>query len=208
MASLDPDEIEKIEIVVRRLMRSYYGPMVAQVTAVSSGQRGITQVDILPMQNIPVQDREDLTVEQTKQVEIPNVPVAFLSSSASDGSIRLESGDTGIYLPMMWSTEALFGTDNKGHVDTPDPDLYPYNSGVFIPMRYDRSISSAAQAADRTLGGTTLVGDPDTAQSVAYKGSVQSAIDTIWGAIAQAAVDTAPGPTPPQVNGTDHLKGS
>lgn len=214
-------------MVVTRMMRHRFAPLPARVTAVSATQRGATRADIQPLINIPQQDRETKEITYAAAQEIPDVPVVLIASEASDQSLKLAPGDIGLYVPTMYSLAELIDTDETEPVDVADPNQQQYQYGVFIPLRWNRTLPSGATAADRAiLGDDVRIGDPATAESIAFKASTQSAIDDIYAELAEigaqislangsgSGLTSVPGTgayTPgdaPTVDGTDNLTGS
>lgn len=221
MPSYYPGLYEQVEMIVGRMMRHYTAPMPARVVSVSTGQNNASRADIQPLFNLPFQDRVGLELSYIDAQQIFDVPVLVPASGASDSRIKLAPGDVGLWVPTMFSMDQLLDNEATDPVSPNDPKQQPYRSGFFIPLKWNRTLASASSADRIITGAEVQIGDdPATAQSLAFKGSVQTQIDAIWTALdafgaaapgalatACAALETAAA-DPHVVNGTDHLKGT
>lgn len=214
MASYIPDLYEQVEMIVRRMLKHYTAPLPARVVAVSTEQNKSSRADIQPLINMPFQDRDSLERSYIDAQQIFDVPVLVPSSGASDSRVKLAIGDVGLWIPTMFSMDELLDADSSGPVNPRDPKQQPYGSGFFIPLKWNRTLAATSNADRVITGAEVQIGDdPATAQSLAFKGSVQSAITAIWTEILEIAGSTTAyagpeDPTVPVVNGTDHLKGT
>ena len=214
MASSTISAEERIELVVRRVLSHMFAPMPARVISVKSTTR--TTVEILPLFNAPRQNRDTKDVTNTPSAAIPEVPVLVPASSGSDCYISLAAGDVGLYIPTMWSLDNLQDTDNDDPIDVQDPNQQPYDSGFFIPMRWNRTLPSGATAGKRViLGNDVRLGDdPTGSKELAYTQSVQSLGDVLEFELGEisAAIGLLGGAyTPgavPTIQGTSDLRAS
>lgn len=212
MPSYVPDLYEQVELIVSRMMRHYSAPLPARVVAVSAEQNKNSRADIQPLINMPFQDRSSLESSYVEAQQISDAPVLVPSSGASDSRIKLAVGDIGLWIPTMFSMDELLDTDNTSPVNPKNPKQQPYGSGFFIPLQWNRTLASAS-SADRIIAGAEVqIGDdPATAQSLAFKASVNSAFEAVWDEfLVVSTVTNYAGPVNPHpvANGTDHLKGT
>ena len=213
MPSYNPGLYEQVEMIVGRMLRHYTAPMPARVVSVSTAQNSASRADIQPLFNLPFRDRTTLELSYIDAQQIFDVPVLVPATGASDSRIKLAPGDVGLWVPTMFSMDQLLDNEATDPVSPNDPKQQPYRSGFFIPLKWNRTLASASSADRIITGAEVQIGDdPATAQSLAFKGSVQSAITAIWAEILEIALSTdytgPEDPTVPVVNGTDHLKGT
>ena len=215
MASFEPGIMEMIEMVVQRMLHHHYGPVPARVVSVSETQAGKTRADVQPLVNFPRIDRETKERTYIKSQVIPDVPVLLTSSGASDQSLKLTANDVGLYIPTMYSLDELLDTDFSGPVDVANTMQQDIRDGFFLPLVMNRTLPiGAARTADRVIfGGDVRIGDtPASAESLAFKGSVQTAITSLADAIdsvaEEAGVEVPFTTGAPTVGGTSDLKGN
>ena len=213
MAGRSSESHTQIEQVVRRMMAHYFAPTPARVVAITVQQKASGRADIQMLINPPRTDGKTLERSYVEAALVPDAPVMVPSSGASDQILRLEVGDLGLWIPTMYSLDDLLDTDVSGPVNVTDPEQQTVQSGFFLPLTLNRTLTGSAASADRMIYGDDVrVGDnPDGVFSLASKSSVQQAVDLIWAQLtaAGAAADYAVAPVnAPNISGTDHLKGN
>jgi len=174
--SEDPELYSVIEAVVRRMLRNYHAPMLAEVISVQSDDQQRMRADIRPVaKRLQYNDR----TEDYDAYDYPvrrNAPVLIPSSAASKQTVKLATGDLGIWVPLMHSLDGIIDTNIFGTVTPDDPRQQAFMDGFFIPTVFNQSV---AGEADRYIEGSDVkLGSAGTAQALAFKASVNSVLNT------------------------------
>ncbi len=213
MQSESPELLTTIEAVVRRMLRSYHAPMLAEVISVQSDDQQRMRADIRPVaKRLQYNDR----TEDYDAYDYPvrrNAPVLIPSSAASKQTVKLATGDLGIWVPLMHSLDGIIDTNIFGTVTPDDPRQQAFMDGFFIPTVFNQSVGGEA---DRYIEGSDVkLGSAGTAQALAFKASVNSELGTfvqnlnVAVAALAAAVPYAWTPVPiGTIQGTSDVKAS
>ena len=142
-----------------------------------------------------------------------NAPVLIPSSAASKQTVKLATGDLGIWVPLMHSLDGIIDTNIFGTVTPDDPRQQAFMDGFFIPTVFNQSVGGEA---DRYIEGSDVkLGSAGTAQALAFKASVNSELGTfvqnlnVAVAALAAAVPYAWTPVPiGTIQGTSDVKAS
>lgn len=213
MQSESPELLTTIEAVVRRMLRSYHAPMLAEVISVQSDDQQRMRADIRPVaKRLQYNDR----TEDYDAYDYPvrrNAPVLIPSSAASKQTVKLATGDLGLWVPLMHSLDGIIDTNIFGTVTPDDPRQQAFMDGFFIPTVFNQSVGGEA---DRYIEGSDVkLGSAGTAQALAFKASVNSELGAYVTALNNAlfaAFATVPYPWTPvtigTIQGTSDVKAS
>lgn len=177
MQSESPDLSSVIEAVVRRMLRDYHAPMLAEVVSVQSDDQQRMRADIRPIAQ-RLQYNEDTNGYDAYNYPVRrNAPVLIPSSAASSQTVKLAAGDLGLWVPLMHSLDGIIDTNITGTVKPQDPRQQAFMDGFFIPTVFNQSV---AGEADRYIEGSDVkLGSAGTAQALAFLNSVQAKLDAL-----------------------------
>ena len=176
MQSDSPELNSLIADNVRRILREYHAPMLAEVVSVQVDDQQRMRADVRPVAK-RLQYNED--TEDYDSYNYPvrrNAPVLIPSSEASKQTVKLAAGDLGLWVPLMHSLDGIIDTNITGTVKPQDPRQQAFMDGFFIPTVFNQSV---AGSADRFIEGSDVkLGSAGTAQALAFKASVNSVLNT------------------------------
>lgn len=221
VSSPEPDLLEAIELVVRSVLSEYNAPMLARVVEITDTLKKNTRANIQPLFRFPRTDSDTFERTYLDPPIIHNAVVLVPASAASDSAIKLAVGDIGLWVPSMFSLDDFLDTGTSGLIEPQDTRQQAIQDGFFLPLRTNRAVHAEAYGADRAILGTDVrVGTPGSTESLAFKASVQTAINKIWyefdlvdtalavaGSGSLVYTVSAPGAAG-LIDGTSHLKGS
>lgn len=176
MQSESPELSSVIESVVRRMLREYHAPMLAEVVSVQVDDQQRMRADVRPVAQ-RLQYNEDTDDYDGYNYPVRrNAPVLIPSSEASKQTVKLAAGDLGLWVPLMHSLDGIIDTNITGTVKPQDPRQQAFMDGFFIPTVFNQSVGGEA---DRYIEGSDVkLGSAGTAQALAFKASVNSELGT------------------------------
>jgi len=174
--SESPELSSVIEAVVRRMLRDYHAPMLAEVVSVQSDDQQRMRADIRPITQ-RLQYNEDTNEYDAYDYPVRrNAPVLIPSSAASNQTVKLAPGDLGLWVPLMHSLDGMVDTNIVGTVKPQDPRQQAFMDGFFLPTVFNQSV---AGDADRYIeGGDVKLGTAASAEALAFRASVNSELNT------------------------------
>ena len=177
MQSDSPELNSLIADNVRRILREYHAPMLAEVVSVQVDDQQRMRADIRPVAK-RLQYNED--TEDYDSYNYPvrrNAPVLIPSSEASKQTVKLAAGDLGLWVPLMHSLDGIIDTNITGTVKPQDPRQQAFMDGFFLPTVFNQSV---AGEADRYIEGSDVkLGTAASAQALAFLNSVQAKLDAL-----------------------------
>ncbi len=177
MQSESPELSSVIESVVRRMLREYHAPMLAEVVSVQVDDQQRMRADVRPVAQ-RLQYNEDTDDYDGYNYPVRrNAPVLIPSSAASKQTVKLAAGDLGLWVPLMHSLDGIIDTNITGTVKPQDPRQQAFMDGFFLPTVFNQSV---AGEADRYIEGSDVkLGTAASAQALAFLNSVQTQLTAL-----------------------------